>query len=368
MYKMELPNAIASLQEYIEGCIRQPSMQLQHLSGAGATHFLEEKLRTYYGKKHAVTFSNATTALQTLCVAIGLNNAEILTSPINWGGSVAPFLFHRNKLRFTSFDPVSLNLALRDLPSAITQKTKAVLSVDFNGTPVDSETVRDFCSLNNLLYISDSAQSLGSFLNGKPAGYYADAIVLSFSPGKSFFAGEGGALITDDDTIYEKSLWYSQHPSRQKTVFGLSNYYDYAPINGRMNPLSAILLNETFEDTYNALKEYQIECFRLIGQLQSHNLIEETPHIPAPSASTFFGLTLKLKKSSSIKQVNEFLKLQNQSFFADEYFPRLIPFEASFRKQFKRRFSCSNALVEQNKTMQQNHWFRLTYSPSIATV
>jgi dTDP-4-amino-4,6-dideoxygalactose transaminase len=343
-------------------------MQHQHLSGAGATYFLEEKLRVYYNKKYAVTFNNATTALQSLCIAMDLNNTEILTSPINWGGSISPFLLHRNKLRFTSFDPVSLNLSLNDLPLAITQKTKAVLSVDFNGIPVDSETVRDFCSQNNLLYISDSAQSFGSFFNHKPAGYFADAIILSFSPGKSFFAGEGGAVITDDDTIYEKLLWYSQHPSRQKTVFGLSNNNEYAPINGRMNPLSAILLNETFEATFHALKEYQNICFRFIRQLQANNLIEETPHISGPSASTFFGLTLKLKESSSMKQVNEFLKFQNQSFFADEYIPMLIPFEASFRKQFKRRFSCSNALFIQNKTMQQNHWFRLTYSPSIATV
>lgn len=365
---MKLHSAIASLQGYIEGCLQQPSMQHQHLSGAGATYFLEEKLKAYYNKKYAVTFSNATTAIQTLCIAMDLNNTEILTSPINWGGSISPFLLHRNKLRFTSFDPVSLNLSLRDLPSAITQKTKAVLSVDFNGIPVDSEAIKTFCSQNNLIYISDSAQSLGSSLNNKPAGYFADAIVLSFSPGKSFFTGEGGAVITDDGTIYEKLLWYSQHPSRQKTVFGLSNYNDYAPINGRMNPLSAILLNETFEDTYNALKEYQFKCFRLIRQLQAINLIEETPHIPAPSASTFFGLSLKLKESSSIMQVTEFLKLQNQPFFVDEYFPRVIPFEASFRKQFRKRFSCSKALVEQNKTIQQNHWFRLTYSPSIATV
>lgn len=368
MYKMELYNAIASLQGYIEGCFLQPSMQLQHLSGAGATHFLEEKLRSYYGKKHAVTFSNATTALQTLCVAIGLNNAEILTSPINWGGSVAPFLFHRNKLRFTSFDPVSLNLAMRDLPSSITQKTKAVLSVDFNGAPVDSEAIKTFCTQNNLFYISDCAQSLGSYFNHKPAGYFADAIVLSFSPGKSFFAGEGGAVITDDDIIYEKILWYSQHPSRQKTAFGLSIYNDYAPINGRMSPLSAIFLNEIFEDTLNALKDYQIKCFQLISYLRYNNLIEEIPHIPYPSSSTFFGFTLKLKETLSMVYVNEILKLQNQPFFADAYLPRVIPFEASFRKQFRRKFYCSNALVEQYKTMQQNHWIRLTYSPSIITI
>src|SRR5450759_3102193 len=142
---MKLQNAIASLQGYIEGFFQQPSMQHQHLSGAGATHFFEEKLRTYFNKKHAVTFSNATTALQTLCIALDLYNTEILTSPINWGGSISPFLLQRNKLRFTSFDSVSLNLSLSYLPFAITRKTKSVLSVDFNGTPVDSKAIKAFC-------------------------------------------------------------------------------------------------------------------------------------------------------------------------------------------------------------------------------
>lgn len=365
---MKLQNAIESLNKYIEDCFQQPSMQHQHVSGSGATYFLEEKLRNYYCKKFAITFSNATTALQAVCIALELHDTEILTTPLNWGGSISPFLLHRNKLRFTSFDPVSLNLSLCDLPSAITPKTKALLSVDYNGTPVDSKAIKSFCSQKNLIYISDSAQSLGSFLNNKPAGYFADAIVLSFSPGKSFFAGEGGAVITDDDTIFEKILWSSQHPSRQKTVFGLSNYNDYAPINGRMNPLSAILLNETFEDTISALKEYQAKCFQLLRQLQENNLIEATPHIPSPSASTFFGFSLQLKESACLMQVNEFLKNIQQLFNPIEYFPRLIPFDTSFRNQFNGNFSCSNALLEQNETMQPKHWFKLIYPPSIATV
>jgi perosamine synthetase len=362
MFKMELHNAIASLQGYIEGCFQQPSMQHQHLSGAGAIHFFEEKMQVYFNKKHAVTFSNATTALQTLCIAMYLNNTEIVTSPINWGGSISPFLLHRNKLRFTSFDPVSLNLSVRDLPSAITQKTKAVLSVDYNGTPVDSEAVKNFCLQNNLLYISDCAQSFGSFFNHKPAGYFADVIVLSFSPGKSFFAGEGGAVITDDDTIYEKLLWYSQHPSRQKIVFGVSNFNDYAPINGRMNPLSAILLNETFETSIAKLKKYQEKCFCVLSQLQIEKLIEPTPHINTSTSSSFFNFSLQIKPLVTFQQLNDFLYERNQLFTAIPSYPKLIPFDMSFRKQFRGKYSCSQHLFKQGKSVQFNDRIKLIIS------
>ncbi len=359
MYKMELHNAIASLQGYIEDCFQEPSMQHQHLSGAGATHFLEAKLCGFYKKKHALTFCNATTAIQTLCLAMGLSNTEILSSPLNWGGSVAPFLYYRNKLRFTSFDSVSLNLSLRDLPSAITQKTKAVLSVDFNGNPVDSEAIKTFCLQNNLVYISDSAQSLGSFFNHKPAGYFADAIVLSFSPGKSFFAGEGGAVITDDDTIYEKLQWYSQHPSKQKTVLGITNFNEYAPINGRMNPMSAILLNETFESSFYALLNKQTKSFKLLCKLQNMDFIEPTPQISTPTSSTFFSFELQLKPNVTLQMLNSFLIKEKQSFIAIQSSFKLIPFDKSFKNQFNGQFSCSKKLLELNKSLKKKSNIRL---------
>jgi len=362
---MKLQNAFDSLNRYIEDCFQQPSMQHQHLSGAGAIYFLEEKLRNYYNKKFAVAFSNATTAIQAVCIALDLHNTEILTTPVNWGGSISPFLLYKAKLRFASVDPVSLNLSLCDLSSAITPKTKAILSVDFNGTPADSEAIKSFCLQNNLHYISDSAQSLGSFLNNKPAGYFADATVLSFSPGKSFFAGEGGAVITDDENLFEKLIWYTQHPSKQKTIFGISNYNAYAPLNGRMNPLSAILLNETFEASFTELKRHQAKCFHLLNQLQKEQLVEPAPHIFLPASSTFFNFSLQLKSSVKMEQVNEFLQKQNHPFTAIASFPKLIPFDMSFRKQFKGSFTCSENLLQQKKSFQFNDRLKLIFSPSI---
>lgn len=344
---MKFKHVIDSIQGYVEDCFQQPSMQLQHLSGAGATYYLEEKIRLFYNKKYAIVFSNATTALQALCISMKLKNAEILTSPINWGGSIAPFLLFKNKVRFTSFDTDSLNLDTNDLALASTKKTKAVLSVDYNGVPVDSKSIKSYCADNNLLYISDSSQSFGSYVNNVPSGYYADAIVLSFSPGKSFFAGEGGAILTDDTSLYEKLIWYSQHPSRQKAVFGLNNYNEFAPVNGRMSPLSAILLNETFKGSISTLREYQLICFQLISRLLALKLIEETPHILDPSSSTYYNIVLRLTSISTLDMINDFLIHEKFPFFAEHYNLRVIPFDKSFCNQFKHQYSKSDALIEQ---------------------
>lgn len=332
---------------YLEGCITQPSLQYQHLSGAGANYLLVKKLQDFSGKKYVVLFCNATTALQAVCLAMDLQDAEIITAPINWGGSISPFLLHRCNLRFSSFDTASLNIDLRNLPAAITHKTKAVLAVDYNGTSTDSKAIESFCRNHGLKYISDGAQSFGAFRNNKPAGFFADANILSFSPGKSFFAGEGGAVLTDDVNLFEKLIWYSQHPSMQKTIFGISYYNEYAPLNGRMNPLSAILLNETFESSLKALERYQEKCFQFFLQLQKEDLVESNPQITSREHSTFFNFCVQLKPLVGIQQLNDYLKHQEQPFMAIQSLIKLIPFDASFKKQFRGKFSCSESLLKQ---------------------
>jgi perosamine synthetase len=345
---MKLTNAITEIGNYIEGCFEQPSIQHQHLAGIGAIHKLSAKLCNYYQKKYAVTFCNATTALHTICLAMDLKNTEVITSPMNWGGSVAPFLFQGNKLRFTSVDSSSLNINVNELPLAVTSKTKAVLSVDYNGTPVDSKAIKSFCAQHGLKYISDSAQSLGAYYNDLPAGYFADAIVLSFSPGKSCFGGEAGMVITDDQLLYEKLIWYSQHPSMQKTVFGISNYNQYAPFNGRMNPFSAILLNETFDLSLQELKYHQQQYFEILQLLQKGELIEINEQITLPQSSTFFNFSLRMRSNIDIIQVNEFLKKNDIPFFATYSKDNLIPFDPKFRLQFKGKTTCTSSLKKQH--------------------
>ncbi len=360
---MKTNKAMTALSTFIKKCFEHPDMQRQHLSGAGSTFLLEKKLRGFYHKKFAVTFCNATTALLTLNVALGLQNSEIITSPVNWGGSIAPFLLCKNKLHFTAVDSASLNLDVNDLSLAISPKTKAVMSVDYNGNAIDSRTIKNFCSINNLKYISDSAQSLGAYHNGKPAGYYADAIVLSFSPGKTFFGGEGGAVLTNDETIYEKLLWLSQHPERQKAVFGISNYNEYAPFNGRMNPFSAILLNESFEISLKALKIYQKKCYKILVNLSYAGLVEKPTHITSFTSSTFFNFSAALKANIELNQVNEYLKDNKQPYTATGYFPKLIPFDPYFRKQFKGKYRCTEELGGVKSSFQSINRITLNYSP-----
>ena len=362
---MNLQPLLKQIEAYIEGCVLHPSIQMQHLSGAGATHLLEEKLCSYFSKKYAITFCNATTALLALSASMEIKECEVLSTPFTWGGSISPFLFCGNAVIFGAVENDTLNLDPNKLLTVLSNKTKVILSSDFNGMPANSEIIKNFCSEHGLFYISDSAQSLGSYRGDKPAGYFADATVISFSPGKTFFGGEGGAIITDDPELHEKLIWYSQHPARQKKYFGLSGYNEYAPLNGRLNPLSAILLTQLFEAYEKKIIEHQTKYYNVVSQLQKQDLIILPEQLIKFNCSTYFNLTLRLSEKVKIKDVKSYLIDNGFSFQVDAIEPNCIPFDKIFKKQFAKRFLTSALLNEQHKWIRTCKWIKLNLNSKV---
>ena len=352
-----------TIQEFIAACDESMAHQAEHLSGAGATFLLEKKLAEYTEKKFAIAFPNATTALTTLCLAMDIRRSEVITTPITWGGAVASIFMNGNNLRFSLVEPTSLHLDPDHLNQTITSKTRAVLSTDLNGSPADSSSIKNFCTEHGLKYISDSAQSLGSFRDGKPAGWFADAVVLSFSPGKSVFGGEGGAVVTDDSDLYERLVWFSQHPDRQKSVFGLSNYNEYAPINGRINPLSSILLHMNFQSSVDRLRKHQELCHKVLARLVECGFVESDCRITAVDRSTYFNFSVQLQESTCVAEVNTFFRKECIPFQSKPHNIKLIPLDPQFRKQFKGKYSCSSQLRKQSISDMLKNRVYLEYLP-----
>ena len=356
MSKIDYSKAFFELKAFLEGCANNPESQKEHLSGAGAVFQFEKQLTQYYGKSFALTFSSATTAMQALCLAYGLKGTEILTSPFNWGGSITPFILHNNKIRFAGFEPDSLSLCADDLSRTVTTKTNAVVSVDYHGFPADSMRIKEFCQERGLIYISDSAQSLGAFRDGKPAGYFSDVVVLSFSPGKSLYAGEGGAIVTDDELLYERLLQIAHHPSRQKMVTGLSGYSEFTPLNGRINPLAAILLNKSFLASLTQLRKKQGAWFKELTSLHNAGFIHLPADLRALNSSTFFHSVFRLKEPSTISDVEEYRSCSGIQKTAST--PTLIPIPVNriFIRHFKRKYSCSDSLKIQLRSFDSSRY------------
>ena len=172
----------------------------------------EKKLCKITGAKYAVLIANGTAALHAACFAAGIGPGdEVIATPITFAASANCALYCGGKPVFADIDPDTYNIDPDSIEKHITDKTKAVVAVDFTGQAVDIKRIREICDRHGLIFIEDAAHSLGTKYNGKPVGSLADMTEFSFHPVKTCTAGEGGAITTDDDELYKKLVLFRTH-------------------------------------------------------------------------------------------------------------------------------------------------------------
>ncbi len=172
----------------------------------------EKKLCEITGAKHAVLIANGTAALHATAFAAGIREGdEVITTPITFAASANCALYCGGKPVFADINPETYNIDPADIERKITDKTRAVVAVDFTGQAVEIDRIREICDKHNLIFIEDAAHSLGTKYNGKPVGSLADMTEFSFHPVKTCTAGEGGAITTNDEKFYKKLVLFRTH-------------------------------------------------------------------------------------------------------------------------------------------------------------
>lgn len=166
---------------------------------------MERALEKYTGAKYAVAVSNGTAALHCACIAAGIGPGdEVITTPITFAASANCALYCGAKPIFADIDPDTYNIDPASIEKCITEKTKAVVAVDFTGQVVKVKEIREICDRHNLVFIEDAAHSIGSKYNGEMVGTFADMTCFSFHPVKTITSGEGGAILTNNDKYYKE--------------------------------------------------------------------------------------------------------------------------------------------------------------------
>ena len=174
----------------------------------------EEALAAYCGSKFAVVFSSGTAALHAAYFAAGLaDHDQIVTSPITFLATANAALFLGAKPVFIDIERDTGNINPSLIENAITDKTKAIVPIHFAGHPVELKTINDIAQKHRLLVIEDACHALGATYEGTTIGHcrYSDMTVFSFHPVKSITAGEGGAVVSNNEQFYNKLVMFRHH-------------------------------------------------------------------------------------------------------------------------------------------------------------
>lgn len=172
----------------------------------------EQAIANYVGAKYAVSFSNGTAALHGACFAAGITEGdEVITSPMTFAASANCVLYQGGKPVFADIDEKMYNIDPKEIEKKITNKTKAIIPVDFTGQPVYLNEILAIAKKHNLVVIEDAAHALGATYNGKMIGSISDMTMFSFHPVKHITSGEGGMITTNNKDFYEKLLQFRSH-------------------------------------------------------------------------------------------------------------------------------------------------------------
>lgn len=173
---------------------------------------LEKKLCALTGAEYAVACANGTAALHMAAMAAGVKEGdEVITTPITFAASANCALYCGARPVFADIDPETYNIDPEKVEAVITSATKAVVAVDYTGQSVAFDPLRDICKKHGLVLIEDGAHVIGTKYKGQPNGSLSDMTTLSFHPVKTVTGGEGGVVLTNDETYYKKLLLYRAH-------------------------------------------------------------------------------------------------------------------------------------------------------------
>ena len=173
---------------------------------------LENKLCEYTGAKHASVVSNGTAALHCACLAAGVKEGdEVITTPLTFAASANCAIYCGARPVFADVDIKTYNIDPESIKARITDKTKAVVAVDFTGQAVKVEEIKKICHDNGLVFIEDAAHSIGTKYKGRQVGSLADMTTFSFHPVKTVTGGEGGAILTNNDEYHTKLVLAHTH-------------------------------------------------------------------------------------------------------------------------------------------------------------
>ncbi|WKU19957.1 DegT/DnrJ/EryC1/StrS family aminotransferase [Advenella alkanexedens] len=255
----------------------------------------EREFAAYSDSKHCIGVGNGLEALHLLLRAYDIGPGDEVIVPGN------TFIATWLAVSQCGATPVSVEPDARThnidpslIEAAITPRTRAIMPVHLYGQPADMDPINEIAAKYNLIVIEDAAQAQGARYKGRRVGSLAHAAGTSFYPGKNLGAlGDGGAVLTNDDTIANKIRLLRNYGSSIKYS------HDFAGYNSRLDELQAAFLREKLKvlDEWNCLRrEVAAKYFMLLKE--SHI---ELPFIPDYAEPVWHLFVIRSKERDALK-------------------------------------------------------------------
>lgn len=187
------------------------SGQVTYWTGTEGKAF-EAEIAAQLGVPYALTVSNGTCALEIALKALAIGQGdEVVTTPRSFIASASCAVACGARPVFADVDRDSGNVTATTIEAALTSRTRAFLVVHVGGWPCDLEPIRELAKLHRIKVVEDVAQAHGGTYQGRPLGSWGDVGTFSFCNDKNLSTGEGGLVVTANETILKKAWSQRDH-------------------------------------------------------------------------------------------------------------------------------------------------------------
>jgi dTDP-4-amino-4,6-dideoxygalactose transaminase len=232
----------------------------------------EKEVAAMLGVKHALAISSGTDALLLGLMALDIGAGDEVLCPAFTFFATAGAVSRLGAVPvFTDVHPTCFNMDVEDARAKITPRTKAIIPVHLFGQCADMDPILALAREHNLRVLEDGAQAIGAAYKGRQCGTMGDFGAYSFFPSKNLGGfGDGGMLVTNDDTLAEQARVLRVHGSKPKY------YHHFIGGNFRMDTLQCALLSvklkryaEYTSDRQRNAAHYTAELLKLPGAAQA---------------------------------------------------------------------------------------------------
>lgn len=286
-----------------------------HIAGDGmftkkCNAFMEEK---FNAKKVLLTHS-CTAALEMAAILCDVGPGdEVILPSFTFVSTANAFYLRGVKLIFIDIRPDTLNMDETKLEQAITEKTKIIVPVHYAGVACEMDKIMEIANKYNIFVVEDAAQGVDAKYKDQYLGTIGDIGTFSFHETKNFISGEGGAIVLNNESFFERAeIIREKGTNRSKFFRGQVDKYTWVDIGSSYLPsdiLAAFLYAQLENVDLITKKREQIYNFYLKGlQPLAEKELIQLPFVPDNCDSNCHLFPIILKNENKRNQLMAYLK------------------------------------------------------------
>ncbi len=289
---------------------------------------LEKSFNDFNSSKNAIALSNGTATLHLALLALGIGKGdEVIVPAFSYVATANVVEMVGATCIFVDIDISTFNIDVTKIEAQITSKTKAIIPVHEFGLACDIETVMQIAAKHNLHVIEDAACALGAMQNEKHVGTFGNLGSFSLHPRKSITCGEGGVLLTAEDTLAKKLRQLRNHGIE---MLDGQMHFVAAGLNYRMTDFQAALANSQMQRLPATLKYKQELAEVYFNEIKNENIV--LPSVPTDRNHTWQTFHILIPEEKSQAAVIAQLKENN---IGSNYGAQCIPATKYYKAKYQ---------------------------------